>query len=195
MRGLLLCSGGVLLFAGAALLGRYCQDLRLTARAQRQAKNWIDSTAAGRRSSEVQPPASRRPAVRRGDPLGELETPRLRLSVMVFEGDDAGILKVGAGHLPGTALSPAKGNNGIAAHRDTFFRPLPAVHPNDMIAWRTPSGDTRFRVTKTEIVQPLDVSVLAQARGRDLTLVTWYPFSYIGHAPQRFIVYAQRLSD
>jgi len=114
---------------------------------------------------------------------------------MVFEGDDTGILKIGAGHIPGTSLSPGKGNVGIAAHRDTFFRPLGAIHTNDVIAWRTPAGNVRFAVTRTEIVRPSDISVLSQAPGRDLTLVTCYPFSYIGHAPKRFIVYAQRLRD
>jgi sortase A len=114
---------------------------------------------------------------------------------MVFEGDDSGILKIGAGHISGTSLSPGKGNIGIAAHRDTYFRPLRDVQPNDVIDWRTPVSHVRFAVTKTEIVRPSNLRVLGYTPGKDLTLVTCYPFSYIGHAPKRFIVYAQRLTD
>jgi sortase A len=131
--------------------------------------------------------------VRRGDVIGELEIPRLQVSVMVFEGDDAGILSEGAGHIPGTALRSGTGNVGIAAHRDTYFRPLRLVHANDVIALTTPAGVSRYAVTDTEIVQPSDVGVLASAPGRDLTLVTCYPFYYVGNAPQRFIVHARKI--
>jgi len=85
------------------------------------------------------------------------------------------------------------GNIGIAAHRDTFFRPLRVVRPNDVITLRTPYGISRFAVTETEVVQPSNVEVLAAAPGRDLTLVTCYPFSFLGHAPRRFIVHAKRI--
>ena len=195
MRRLLLCFSGVLLLGSAVELGLYWWDLRLTTQAQQRAKDWLNGSGSRRSFPEAPSQAAHPAAIRRGDTLGELKIPRLHLSVMVFEGDDAGILKVGAGHIPGTSLSPGKGNIGIAAHRDTFFRPLRSIHPEDVIAWRTPAGETRFGVTKTEIVRPSDVGVLAQTPGRDLTLVTCYPFSYIGHAPQRFIVYAERLSD
>jgi sortase A len=189
-----LCFGGALLLGGAALLGLYWWDLHEAAQAQQRAKAWLDDAIPRTPPGAQSPVPSRLPA-HRGDALGELEIPRLHLSVMVFEGDDTGILKIGAGHIPGTSLSPSKGNVGIAAHRDTFFRPLRAIHTNDMIAWRTPFRSTRFVVTKIEIVNPSDINVLSQAPGRDLTLVTCYPFSYIGHAPKRFIVYAQRLPD
>ena len=178
------------------MLGLYWWDARQVDQAQQCANQWLNQATAGR---SVRPtpssPSSAQLALRRGDPLGELEIPRLRVSVMVFEGDDTGILKIGAGHIPGTSVSPGKGNIGIAAHRDTFFRPLRAIHTKDVIAWRTPAGGARFAVTKTEIVPPSDVGVLDRAPGRDLTLVTCYPFSYIGHAPKRFIVYARKLSD
>jgi len=130
--------------------------------------------------------------VRRGDVIGELDIPRLQLSVMVFEGDDAGILGHGAGHIPGTALPPATGNIGIAAHRDTYFRPLRVIHANDVIALKTPAGTSRYTVTESRIVRPTDVAVLDRAPGRDLTLVTCYPFFYVGIAPERFIVHARR---
>lgn len=113
---------------------------------------------------------------------------------MVLEGDDTGILKVAAGHITGTAVKPGMGNIGIAAHRDTFFRPLKSIHPNDLLTLQTRTGLARFTVSDTEVVRPTDVQVLAAAPGRDLTLVTCYPFHYIGHAPERFIVHA-RLSS
>jgi sortase A len=177
-------------------LGLCWWDMHEAAQAQQRAKAWLTRAAVPRTTLPgAHSAVPYRPPARRGDALGELEIPRLHLSVMVFEGDDTGILKIGAGHIPGTSLSPGKGNVGIAAHRDTFFRPLRAIHKNDVIAWRTPARNVRFAVTRTEIVRPSDISVLSQAPGRDLTLVTCYPFSYIGHAPKRFIVYAQRLPD
>jgi sortase A len=176
--------GSALILGGAAVLGVCWWNLRHATQAQQHAKEWLNGTAV--------PPAVQ-PAVRRGDAVGELNIPRLHLSVMVFEGDDTGILKIGAGHIPGTALPPGNGNIGVAAHRDTYFRPLRVIRPHDLITLRTPAGTSRFAVTSTEIVRPSDVEVLAQAPGRDLTLVTCYPFSYIGHAPRRFIVHAQRI--
>jgi sortase A len=112
---------------------------------------------------------------------------------MVLEGDDARILKLGAGHIPWTALPQGGGNIGIAAHRDTFFRPLRLIHPEDIVILKTPAGVSRFVVRDVQIVSPADVQVLASAPGRDLTLVTCYPFFYIGSAPERFIVHARRL--
>jgi sortase A len=125
--------------------------------------------------------------------IGELSVPRLHLSTIVFEGDDAGILKCGAGHIPATALPEGNGNVGIAAHRDTDFRPLRLIRPKDLIAFKTPSGTSRYSVTETAIVRPSDIDVLAKAPGRDLTLVTCYPFYYVGSAPKRFIVHARKL--
>ena len=173
--------GSVLILVGAALLAVYGGNVYRSAEAQKAAKQRLNS------------PQAIPPAVHRGDVLGELSIPRLHLSVMVFEGDDEGILKIGAGHIPGTALTPGKGNIGIAAHRDTFFRPLRLIHTRDEITLRTPAGTSRFAVTTTEIVPPSRTQVLAPSPGRDLTLVTCYPFIYIGHAPKRFIIHAQRI--
>jgi sortase A len=154
--------------------------------AQRRAKEWLDRATVVHRAAPL-------PGVRRGDVIGELEIPRLRVSVMVFEGDDAGILGQGAGHIPGTTLPPGSGNIGIAAHRDTYFRPLRRIHVNDVLALQTPTGTSRYAVTETAIVRPSDVDVLARAPGRDLTLVTCYPFFYLGSAPERFIVHARKI--
>jgi LPXTG-site transpeptidase (sortase) family protein len=178
--------GSALIVGGASLLAWYSLALYQRAVAQRRAKDWLTRTTAVDRSA---------PALflRRGDVIGELDIPRLQVSVMIFEGDDDGILGQGAGHIPGTSLSPDGGNIGIAAHRDTYFGPLRAIHANDVIALNTPAGTSRYAVTETKIVLPSDVGVLARAPGRDLTLVTCYPFSYLGNAPQRFIVHARRI--
>jgi LPXTG-site transpeptidase (sortase) family protein len=176
--------GGALIAGGAALLTWYGWTMHERAAAQRRAKEWLIRTTA------VHQPALASTASR-GDVIGQLEIPRLGVSVMVFEGDDAGILRQGAGHIPGTVDSPGNGNIGVAAHRDSYFRPLGAIHVNDLIALKTPEGTSKFAVTEAKIVQPSDVGVLARAPGRDLTLVTCYPFFYVGSAPERFIVHAR----
>jgi sortase A len=189
--GLLFWLGSAPMFCGAAFLVLYAYNMQHAIHAQKQAKEWLN-TAAVTPTTPAAPPAVR-PAVSRGDVIGELSIPSLNMSVMVFEGDDDGTLKLGAGHIPGTALPLDNGNIGIAAHRDTFFRPLRLIHPNDLITLRTPTDASRFAVTETEIVGPSDAQVLDPVTGRDLTLVTCYPFSYVGHAPQRFIVHAKRI--
>ena len=196
MRGgaLLLRAGRILMVGGAAVLAlHYCGVIQ-SHTAQKNAKEWLNAREAARPASPAGPATPRDThAIRRGDVWGELNIPRLHVSVMVFEGDDAGILKIGAGHIRGTGMADGDGNIGIAAHRDTFFRPLRAIHANDIIILRTPSGTSRFAVTETEIVRPSQVEVLAPAPGRNLTLVTCYPFVYAGHAPRRFIVHAKKI--
>jgi sortase A len=113
---------------------------------------------------------------------------------MVLEGDDNRILRVAAGHITGTAFVPGSGNIGIAAHRDTFFRALRFIRPNDLVTLKTSSGMARFSVSDVQIVRPSDTGVLAAAPGRDLTLVTCYPFYYVGSAPKRFVVHARKVS-
>ena len=126
--------------------------------------------------------------------LGRLEIPRLHLSTVILEGDDEHALRLGAGHVPSTALPDQAGNVAIAAHRDTFFRPLRHIAPQDRITLTTPESVFHYAVESTELVSPRDVQVLAPSRDPELTLVTCYPFYYIGPAPQRFIVHARRVS-
>src|SRR5712671_1837727 len=187
-RGLLIWLGSALIVGGAVVLAWYSWTLYQRAAAQRLAKEWLSRTPAIHRPTPA-------PPVLRGDVIGELEIPRLQLSVMVFEGDDAGVLGHGAGHIPGTALPPGSGNIGIAAHRDTYFRPLRTIHANDVIALKTPAGTSQYTVTETEIVRPSAIGVLSRAPGRDLTLVTCYPFYFVGSAPERFIVHARKIGD
>ena len=122
--------------------------------------------------------------------VGRIEVPRLKLSVLAREGVDGKTLRVAAGHIPGTALPGTAGNAGFAAHRDTFFRPLKSVRAGDEVVVTTPGGVYRYGVTDISIVEPADVSVLDSTSDAILTLVTCYPFEYIGNAPQRFIVRA-----
>ena len=141
------------------------------------------STSAG-----IWPPAAT------GGLIGRIEIPRLGLSVMVVEGVDRLILRRSVGHIPGTALPGQPGNVGISGHRDTFFRPLRNIRRDDIITLTTLLGEYRYRVVSTKIVSPSDVDVLDASGNEILTLVTCYPFYFVGAAPDRFIVRAERVT-
>ncbi len=122
--------------------------------------------------------------------LGRLRISRLKLAVMVREGAGESTLRRAVGHIPGTALPGNLGNVGLAGHRDTFFRPLADVRKNDAIDLETDGNTFHYLVTSTQIVSPRDVEVLKASAGKTLTLVTCYPFYFVGSAPKRFIVHA-----
>jgi sortase A len=130
-----------------------------------------------------------------GTLLGRLEAPSLKLSATLLEGSDDGTLSRGAGHIEDTPLPGQGGNIGIAGHRDTVFRPLRHVHVGDAMSLTTADRIYRYRVSKTSIVGPDDVYVLDPTRDPTLTLVTCYPFEFVGHAPKRFIVQAELIED
>jgi sortase A len=130
--------------------------------------------------------APRRPS----EIVGRLEIPRLNLSAMVREGASERTLSRAVGHIPGTALPGVQGNVALAGHRDTFFRALRNIVKDDLIEIQTEQGTYGYRVDSTRIVGPRDVSVLNASGGETLTLVTCYPFYYVGSAPKRFIVRA-----
>jgi sortase A len=111
---------------------------------------------------------------------------------MVREGVDAATLKLAVGHIPQTPLPGQPGNVGIAAHRDTFFRHLGELKTGDEIGFSTVDGDFTYEIESLKIVEPRDVGVLASSREKVLTMVTCYPFYYIGNAPKRFIVRAKQ---
>jgi sortase A len=125
--------------------------------------------------------------------LWRIEVPRIKLSAVAREGVDTRTLRGAVGHIPGTALPGERGNAGFAAHRDTFFRPLKGVRNGDEVIVTTARGVYRYSVTGTRIVEPDDVTVLDSTNDTALTLVTCYPFDYVGSAPQRFIVRASLL--
>jgi sortase A len=123
--------------------------------------------------------------------IGRIEVPRLSLSALAREGVDVRTLRGSVGHVPGTALPGQPGNAAFAAHRDTFFRPLAGIRRGDTILVTTPDGVHQYRVFATRIVEPTEVSVLRSGQLSQLTLVTCYPFDYVGSAPQRFLVLAE----
>jgi sortase A len=126
--------------------------------------------------------------------IGRLSVPRLHLSAMVREGIDRNTLQLAVGHIPWTALPGQAGNVGVAGHRDTFFRGLKDLRTTDEIQFSTPRGNFRYQVESLVVVEPDNVEVLAASGANALTLVTCYPFSYIGNAPKRFIVRARQVS-
>lgn len=137
--------------------------------------------------------------VSRADPagvlVGRIELERIGLDAMILQGVGNKTLRRGVGHVPGTALPGLPGNVAIAGHRDTFFRGLQHVRTGDEITLTTLDGVFRYRVGSTLVVEARDTWVLEDTGGAILTLVTCYPFQYVGPAPRRFIVRAQRISD
>jgi sortase A len=125
--------------------------------------------------------------------IGRLEIPRIGLSVLVAEGDDENTLKVAVGHLPDTPLPWQEGNTALAGHRDTFFRPLRRIQAGDEIRLATRRGTFRYRVIRHLVVEPDELWVLDSSSTAALTLITCYPFDYVGPAPRRFIVHAERM--
>jgi sortase A len=123
-------------------------------------------------------------------PLAVLRIPRLRLEVPVLPGTDDRTLDRAVGHIDDTAPPGGDGNSGIAGHRDGFFRVLKDIAVGDVIELETAKVKEVYRVERTWVVDPEDVSVLDPTPTRALTLVTCYPFYYIGPAPRRFIVRA-----
>ena len=174
----------MLLGFGLGCLGMYAYETVEARRFQ------AEQTAA----FEIQARAHAAPgAVKTGGLVGMLDVPRLQLSTPVIQGDDTGTLKRSVGHLPDTPMPWDAGNSAMAGHRDGLFRPLKDVKIGDEIRFRTTRDEYRYRVTKTSIVKPDDLSVLEpQAGSATLTLITCYPFYYVGNAPQRFVVHATR---
>jgi sortase A len=128
------------------------------------------------------------------EPLAVLRIPKLRLEVAVLPGTDDRTLDRALGHIEGTALPGTDGNLGIAGHRDGFFRGLKDIAPGDVVELETRQGQDVYQVERAWIVKPDDVSVLDPTPTRTLTLVTCYPFYFVGSAPQRFIVRAVRVA-
>ena len=137
------------------------------------------------RFSESQPIAAQASA-----PLAVLRIARLGIEVPVLAGTDDRTLDRGLGHIEGTSLPGHDGNIGIAGHRDTHFRALKDIAEGDLIEIATRQSTDVYRVERTWIVDPDDVSVIAATSSGAVTLVTCYPFNYVGSAPQRFIVRA-----
>jgi sortase A len=152
---------------------------------QRHAKAELERAIARRAEIFVLPPS-------RGELIGRVDIPRLQVSAAVAEGDDEKTLRKAVGHLPDTPLPwHRRGNVALAAHRDGLFRRLEGIQLDDEVRVVTPRGDYLYRVRRTRIVEPDDVWVIAQTKTPTITLITCYPFSFVGNAPQRFVVQAE----
>jgi sortase A len=184
----------LLLAVGILLLGFWAYASVEAALYQRFENRQLDAILQSRAEHVTSlAPGARRPRPAPGSAIGRIEIPRLDVSAMVRVGDDARTLQLAVGHIRGTALPGESGNVGLAGHRDTFFRRLGDIRADDQIRIVTPEGTFHYRVARTDVVDPTDVWVLDDTSGSVLTLVTCYPFSFVGSAPQRFIVRAELL--
>ena len=134
------------------------------------------------------------PGAGKGSVMGRIDIPALALSAPITDDFDTGSLRHGVGHIPGTAVPGGLGTVGLAGHRDTFFRPLRNIAPKMEIRLTDRTGTYHYAVDSTEIVSPDKVQVLDIAARPELTLITCFPFDYVGAAPRRFIVHAHLLS-
>ena len=152
------------------------------------------AASAGTGTAQTGFPREDSPTIVADGLIGRMEIRRLSLSTVVAEGIDKRTLRRAVGHIPGTALPGQRGNVGIAGHRDTFFRSLKDIHVEDIIVLTTLWGEYRYRVVSSRVVIPGDLAVLHPTSNEVLTLITCYPFYFVGPAPDRFIVRAERVS-
>jgi sortase A len=173
--------------AGCVALG-YCAFLWGRAQYDQAQGNWaLDHVTMSDR------PPIRFKINREGTLVGRIEIPRLDLSAIVFEGTSDGTLSRGVGHLMGSAGPGERGNLVLAGHRDTFFRELRGIRKGDEITITAPRGEFQYQVVSTAVVQPEQTEVLKSDIGATLTLITCYPFRYVGNAPERFVVRATKV--
>lgn len=185
----------VLAAAGLLALGYWgMESVRLRLFQIREASHFAEEREARHSVADPSPQPKSSPSkkspVTAGSAIAILTIPRLELLAVVVEGADDRELRLGPGHIPGTSLPGGGGNVGVAGHRDTVFRPLRLIHKDDAIKLRTRERDYQYKVVSTEIVPPGDVYVLYPTSHETLTLVTCYPFDFVGSAPKRFIVRA-----
>lgn len=174
---------------GLVILG-YCGAYWLNTRLQQRNGNRELDRLLSARQVPVPKQQPEAPAIPEGGLVGRVEIPKLHLSAVIFQGTDSKVLDHGVGHLDGSALPGQPGNVVLAAHRDTFFRSLKDIRRGDTVEVKTPFGSRTYEVDSTTIVDPTQVSVVEPTPEPTLTLITCYPFYFVGHAPKRFIVRA-----
>ncbi len=125
--------------------------------------------------------------------LGRIEIPRLQIQAIVAEGSDARTLERAVGHVSSTASPGSPGNCGLAGHRDTFFRGLGRVRADDLVRFVTPERTFTYQVEWSRVVEPRRVDMLDSTSAPSLTLVTCFPFRFVGRAPRRFVVRARQI--
>ena len=179
----------LLIAGGAAVLLWVAANQILTVSYRRHYEAALESMRTLPATEERTAPSS----LATGEPIGTLEIARVGLSGVVIEGDEDSVLDRAIGHLPDTPLPWHTGNSALAAHRDALFRPLKGVRLGDILRLRTPHGDFEYLVRDIQIVKPDALWVLEPTSVSMLTLISCWPFNYIGHAPERFIVRAERV--
>ncbi len=182
--------GNLLLVVGLLCTGWYLvvlSEARVYQAYQKAHHPWDSSAPISRR--RLLPPV-----LNEGDFVGRLGIPRIGIDAVVLQGTEARTLRLGIGHLTGSAFPAAAGNVVLAAHRDTFFRPLRQIKRGDRIRFSSIRGSGVYRVEWARIVRPGDTQVLRSDGRRMLTLITCYPFYSVGSAPERFIVRARLLA-
>ena len=170
-----------LTYAGYLLLDAYAYQVREQNAFE---KAWAQNANRGEKPESVG----------EGGVLGEMEIPRLGLKTIVVQGDSERTLRRAVGHISDTALPGQSGNVALAGHRDGFFRPLRNIQSGDVITFKSRTAEFQYQVESTAVVPPSDVSVLRASGGRTLTLITCFPFYYVGAAPKRFIVRAHQVN-
>jgi sortase A len=128
-----------------------------------------------------------------GDAIGEIQVPRLGLNAIVVQGNSPASLRRAVGHISKSALPGEWGNVALAGHRDTFFRPLRDIRLGDEIRFKTRERSFEYRVESIEVGAPTDIRVLESSTGHDLTLLTCFPFHFVGPAPKRLVVRAREV--
>jgi sortase A len=185
----------LLMICGGAALG-WCLAVMADAYiAQWLARERLESMPPPTTSSAPALPAPSGAIPEAGTPLAELSIPRIGLSVVVLEGSDEHTLRRGLGHIETTPLPGESGNVAIAGHRDSFFRPLRNIQVGDDIMLDTPGERVHYRVLSFRVVNPSEISVIDPTTDPVLTLVTCYPFYFIGSAPDRFVVRASLVTE
>ena len=184
---------GALIAFGLGCLIFYSAATVYTWRYQRAAKSQVEKMVSIERPQAVRAEMPNVPKpLQAGELIGRVDIPRLKLSAAVAEGDDERTLGKAVGHLPDTPLPwQGRGNVALAAHRDGLFRKLENIRLDDDVRIVTPRGEYHYRVKRTHIVDPDDVWVIAPTATPTVTLITCYPFSFVGNAPRRFIVQAE----
>jgi sortase A len=176
-----------LLWAAGALCLGYCLVLGVEAKGYQSVAEGIGTPQHGTGGDARDASVAR-------DVIGRIEIPALELSAPITSDYDVNSLRLGVGHIPGTAMPGGLGTVGLAGHRDSFFRPLRRIVPKMEVRLVDKSGIYHYVVDSTEVVGPEKVGVLDIVARPELTLITCFPFDYIGAAPRRFIVHAHLLS-
>ena len=194
-----------LFIAGAVTLAWVALSLFQARLYQQSAGSALDAQvrAAQIQSAQIQPAqiqaASQLPAnlpraiVKEGEVLGRMEISRLGMSIVILEGTSSRTLRLGVGHIAGTAFPGEPGNIGIAGHRDSYFRALKDIRSGDEISIQTATGLSRYQVDRVQMLEPSNIAVLAPTAIPGITLVTCYPFYFVGPAPRRFVVHAHHV--